>query len=69
MNELASTMRGRPNWLLSFDEVQRSLRITGQVYRGLQHVPVSQIMGSVDRYHDFDRRLQADRRAEVIVTR
>ena len=55
MNELASTMSGRPNWLLSFDEVQRTLRLTGQYYGGVQQVPVSQIVGSVDRYHDFDR--------------
>jgi hypothetical protein len=28
----------------------------GQFYRGVQQVPVSKIIGSVDRYHDFDRR-------------
>jgi hypothetical protein len=55
MNELASTVRGTPNWLLSFEEVQRTLPIKGQYYQGMQHVPVSEIVGSVDRYRDFDR--------------
>src|SRR5438128_1849037 len=61
LNELASTMSGRPNWLLSFDEVQRSLRITGQYYGGVQHVPVSQIVGSVDRYHVLLEHISAHR--------
>src|SRR5947199_10824848 len=55
MNELASTVRGTPNWLLSFEEVQRTLHIQGQYYQGMQQVPVSEIVGSVDRYRDFDR--------------
>jgi hypothetical protein len=56
MSDLVSTLRRRPNWLLSFGEVQRALPIEAQHYRGIQQVPVSQIVGSVDRYHDFDRR-------------
>ena len=56
MNDIVSALRRRPNWLLSFEEVQRALPIEAQHYRGIQQVPVSQIVGSVDRYHDFDRR-------------
>jgi hypothetical protein len=55
LNDLASTFGGKPNWLLSFEEVQRALPIHGQVYRGVQQVPLAEIVGSVDRYHDFDR--------------
>jgi hypothetical protein len=55
-SELASIFSGKPNWLLSFEEVQRVLPIQGQVYKGIEQIPVSKIIGSVDRYHDFDRR-------------
>src|SRR5438067_9764414 len=55
LNELTATMSGRANWMLSFEEIQRTLLIKGQFYRGVQHVPVAQIAGSVDRYRDFDR--------------
>src|SRR5687768_5358900 len=54
--DIFSTLRGRPNWLLSFQEVQNAMPIEAQHYRGMQQVPVSQIVGSVDRYHDFNRR-------------
>src|SRR3954451_2422104 len=56
IHELASTMRGTPNWLLSFEDVQRTLPMQGQYYQGMQQVPLSEIVGSVDRYRDFDRR-------------
>jgi hypothetical protein len=54
-HDLVATMGGRPNWLMAFEEVQQALPIKGQSYRGMQEVPVSSIVGSVDRYHDFDR--------------
>ncbi len=40
--------------LLPFDAVREKLRLGGQVYRGIQTVPVDKIVGSVGRYHDFD---------------
>jgi hypothetical protein len=55
LNDLRAALGGRPNWLMAFEEVQRSLPIKGQSYKGMQEVPVSSIVGSVDRYHDFDR--------------
>lgn len=55
MNDLIANLSGRPNWLLAFEEVERALPIRGQVYKGMQEVPVANIVGSVDRYHDFDR--------------
>src|SRR5436190_4118346 len=55
LRELTSTLSGRSNWLLSFEEVSRTLPMKGQFYRGVQQVPVAEIVGSVDRYHDFDR--------------
>jgi len=56
LNEVASMFSGKPNWLLSFDEVQRVLPMQGQHYKGMQQVPVSAIVGSVNRYGDFDRK-------------
>ncbi|MCD4686378.1 MAG: hypothetical protein K8S97_10620, partial [Anaerolineae bacterium] len=41
--------------LVSFDEVQQKLRLNQSAYRGLQQVPLAQIIGSVGRYHDFTR--------------
>lgn len=41
--------------LLAFDEVQAKLRLNQSAYRGLQQVPLDQIVGSVGRYHDFSR--------------
>lgn len=55
LNNLAARFSRRPNWLLSFEEVQRLLGAEGQQYHGYQEVPVSAIVGSVDRYHDFNR--------------
>ena len=48
-------LRGGRNDMLSFNEVKEKLRIGGPIYRGLKTVPVDQIVGSVNRYRDFDR--------------
>jgi len=54
-NEVVSFLSGRPNRLLSWDEVRDTLGVRGQVYRGVEAVPVGKIIGSVGRYRDFDR--------------
>ena len=41
--------------LLSLDEVRDKLHIRGQHYAGLQEIPIARIVGSVGRYHDFNR--------------
>jgi hypothetical protein len=48
-------VQGRPNNLLSWQEVHDKLGVRGQDYRGMQVVPVAKIIGSVGRYRDFDR--------------
>ncbi len=45
---------GRQNQLLSYESVKQSLKLGGPIYRGVKTVPVAQIIGSVDRYRDFD---------------
>jgi hypothetical protein len=53
--ELVALLTGRPNKLLAYDEVREKLRLGGPIYRGLQTVPLKQIIGSVNRYTEFDR--------------
>jgi len=54
-NSLRARLTGRPNRLLSFDEIKDKLHLSGSVYGGIHSVPVKSIIGSVDRYRDFDR--------------
>lgn len=53
--DILSFLRGSPNRLLDFNEVSQKLRIGGPIYRGVQTVTLSKIIGSVQRYQDFDR--------------
>ena len=55
LTNLVAGISRKPTWLLSFDEVQKMLPLKGQHYKGYHEVPVSSIVGSVDRYHDFNR--------------
>lgn len=54
-NRLLTALSGHPRQLLIYDEVREKLRLGGPVYRGLQPVPIEKIIGSVNRYRDFDR--------------
>src|SRR5215471_15933196 len=56
LDAIAAVVLRRPNELLSFEEVSRRLPIKSQVYRGVEAIPVNRIVGSVDRYEDFNRR-------------
>jgi len=53
--DLLATINRRPNDLLPFHELRRRLQPESESYRGLQTVPTAQIVGSMDRYRDFDR--------------
>lgn len=55
LNGIRARVTGRSNRLLSFDEVRDRLHLGGPIYRGRQTVPVMSIVGSVNRYRDFDR--------------
>ncbi|MEA4910248.1 MAG: transcriptional regulator [Chloroflexi bacterium] len=43
------------NELLPFEVVQKNLPLAGQHALGVRTIPTEQIVGSVSRYHDFDR--------------
>ena len=52
--DVVARLSGRSNQLLSYEAVKQSLKLGGPIYRGVKTVPVAQIVGSVDRYRDFD---------------
>ena len=54
-NDLLAVIRRRENKLIPFHEIRKRLNPEGESYRGFQEVPVSKIVGSMDRYQDFDR--------------
>lgn len=55
LNRVRSIISGRPTELLSYEEVKASLHLGGPTYRGVQTVRVEDIVGSLNRYHQFDR--------------
>jgi hypothetical protein len=54
-NSVLSALRREPATLLPFEEVRSRFFIRGQYDRGLQTVPLANIVGSQGRYADFDR--------------
>ncbi len=50
-----AALSGHPSRLLAFEEVREALHLGGPVYKGVQVVPLDKVVGSVDRYRDFDR--------------
>ena len=55
LRRLRARLTNSCNRLLSFDEVRKALEADNRVYLGRRVVPVERIVGSVDRYADFDR--------------
>jgi hypothetical protein len=55
LNRAFATISGQPTTLLDYDEIKQSLHIGGPIYRGVHTVRVDQIVGSLNRYHEFDR--------------
>lgn len=54
INQAFALISGKKNNLLSYDEIKEVLKIGGPIYRGVKTVKVSQIIGSLNRYHEFD---------------
>ena len=55
LNRIRGLISGQPTRLLSYDEVRTTLHLGGPIYRGIQTVPIDQIVGSLNRYGEFDR--------------
>jgi hypothetical protein len=50
-----SWLTGNSNELLPFEQVHKVLTLSGQHSIGVHQIPIENIIGSVGRYHDFDR--------------
>ncbi len=55
LNSLKYFLIGKNNQLLSFEEVKKEFKLYKQRYLGIRTVKVNNIVGSLDRYRDFDR--------------
>jgi hypothetical protein len=55
LNNLKFFLIGRDNEMLSFDKIRKGLELYSQRYLGAQTVPMEDIVGSLDRYNDFDK--------------
>ncbi|CAA9555772.1 MAG: hypothetical protein AVDCRST_MAG73-3265 [uncultured Thermomicrobiales bacterium] len=55
VHDLVAALARRPNDLIPYHELRRRVSPEGESYRGLQVVPIDQIVGSMDRFGDFDR--------------
>jgi len=53
--DVLAVLTRRPANLLPFEQVRERLHLHDLSYRGLQDVPLEQIVGSVGRYQDFTR--------------
>ncbi len=63
IRKVLAFLLGRSRRLLSFGEVKDKIGWDTENYIGLREVPVSSIIGSVGRYHDFDREFLPVQRA------
>jgi len=55
LNRVRAIVSGQPTSLLSYDDIKATLHIGGPIYRGVKTVRVDEIVGSLNRYHEFDR--------------
>lgn len=62
LRDIVSFFRREPNTLISYADVRNRVTMEGESYRGMREVPISQIVGSVDRFRDFDRTFLPKRR-------
>lgn len=59
LERLLSKLTGKADQLLPFDEVRRELGlVSGPNKRYLDEIPIDSIVGSVERYYDFNRRFR-----------
>lgn len=55
LQRLWAALTGQTEELLPYDEITRKLHAKGFSSKGLQEIPVDAIVGSVNRYQDFNR--------------
>ena len=55
LTDVRAIIAGRSRDLIPYHEVRQRLSPEAESYRGVQTVPVAQIVGSMDRFRDFNR--------------
>ena len=55
IQEVLARVTGKSNQLLSYDDVAEKLKLRARTERGVQHIPLNAIVGSVGRNTDFTR--------------
>lgn len=55
IQEILARITGKSTQLLSYEEVAEKLKLRIRTERGIQHIPLDAIVGSVGRYTDFTR--------------
>ncbi len=55
LQHLWASITGENKDLLHYDEISRRVRPKGRSSKGIKEIPVEAIVGSVNRYQDFDR--------------
>src|SRR5262245_43253082 len=55
LQEVLARITGKSTQLLSYDEVAEKLKLRARTERGVQHIPLDAIVGSVGRDTDFTR--------------
>lgn len=52
---IISKIKGQENNLLSFNDVIKYIKVKNESYKGMQFIPIKDIIGSEGRYNDFTR--------------
>jgi hypothetical protein len=55
LRDIAALVQGQSNKLLPYHEISRRTAPESESYRGIQTIPLNKVVGSVDRFNDFDR--------------
>lgn len=55
VQEVLARLTGKSTQLLSYEEVAEKLKLRSRTERGIKHIPIASIVGSVGRYTDFTR--------------
>jgi len=54
-HRVLALITGKSTVLLPFDLVRSKLELRSGTYEGIREIPIDKVIGSVNRYHDFDR--------------
>jgi hypothetical protein len=54
-NRIVRFLQGKPSLLLPFEQVRERIDIGASSYDGVREIEIDKVIGSVNRYHEFDR--------------